>query len=110
MAKGDFLGEFEQLVLLAVLRLGTEGYGVSIRDEIEERSGRKVSLGPVYSTLNRLEDKGYLRSRIGKPEPVRGGRATRHFEVLPEGVEALQQSRAMLERMWEGLELEWETQ
>lgn len=106
MPKGRFLGEFEQIVLLAVARLGPDSYGMTIRREIERRSGRTVSLAPVYSTLDRLERKGYVKSRAGEPTPVRGGRAPRHFEIQPPGVQALRRSRQMIDRMWEGLQFE----
>jgi DNA-binding PadR family transcriptional regulator len=106
MAKGDYLGEFEHVVLLAVARLRGEGYGVSIRKEIERRTGREVSIGAVYATLDRIEDKGLLESRDGDPTPVRGGRSKRHFRMLPAGARALEASRAMLDRMWEGVELD----
>lgn len=104
MAKGKFLGEFEQIVLLAVLRQAGEGYGMSIRREIERLTGRGVSIGAIYSTLERLERKGFLSSREGDATPVRGGRARRHFELHPRGHHALLASREMLERMWEGVE------
>ncbi len=100
-----YLGSFEHLVLLAVGRLGDEGYGVSIRREIERRTGRSVSTGAVYATLDRLEEKGYVRSWEGEATPRRGGRAKRHFRLEPAGARALRASRRMLERMWEGLEL-----
>lgn len=105
MAKGDFLGEFEQVVLLAVARLGEEGYGVTVRREIEERTGREVSVGAVYATLDRLESKGLLRSWEGEPTPVRGGRARRHFAVEPVGVRALRETRSMMASLWDGVEL-----
>ena len=110
MTKGIFLGEFEQLVLLAVVRLEGEGYGMTIRREIELRSERPVSIGAIYSTLRRLEEKGLVASVAGEPTPVRGGRAPRHFRVLPGGEAALRQSRRMLERMWEGVQFDprWE--
>ena len=103
MGKGQFLGEFEQVVLLAVAQQEGEGYGMTIRREIERRTGRRVSIGPVYSTLRRLGAKGYLVSRVGEATPVRGGRATRYFQIEPQGIEALQASRAMLDQMWEGV-------
>ena len=99
----DYLGEFEQVVLLAVLRLGKGAYGVPIRREIEERTGRQVSVGALYSTLDRLESKGYLHSWFGAATAERGGRSKRHFEVLPAGSEALARSKNMLDRMWRGL-------
>lgn len=106
MGKGEFLGEFEQIVLLAVVRLGGDGYGMTIRREIERRTRRSVTIGPVYSTLRRLESKGYIQSSTGDPTPVRGGRATRHFRACAEGVEALRAARGMLDQMWEGVQLE----
>lgn len=105
MAKGELLGEFEQIVLLAVARLAGRGYGVTVRHEIEERTGREVSVGAVYATLDRLEEKGLLTSWEGEPSPVRGGRAKRHFRILPAGAEALEATRAMMARMWEGVDL-----
>ena len=106
MAKGRFLGEFEQVVLLAVHRLGDDAYGVTVRQEIDERVGRSVSIGAVYATVNRLVEKGYLDSYGTEPEPVRGGRARRHFRVTPAGARALLASREMLGTMWEGVDLE----
>ena len=105
MGKGDFLGEFEQMVLLAVLREDGSGYGMSIRREIEERAGREVSIGAVYATLDRLEQKRLVRSREGEATPVRGGRARKHFAVTPEGASALRTARAMMDRLWDGVEL-----
>lgn len=99
----EYLGEFEQVVLLAVLRLGKGAYGVPIRREIEDRTGRKVSVGALYSTLDRLESKGYLHSWFGESTAQRGGRSKRHFEVLVSGSEALARSKSMLDRMWQGL-------
>jgi DNA-binding PadR family transcriptional regulator len=97
------LGEFEQLVLLALLRLGNDAYGMEVRREIEERTGREVSIGALYTALDRLERKGFVAHRMGEPTPERGGRAKKHFRVLPAGSAALEQTRAALDRMWEGL-------
>ncbi len=108
MSKGDYLGEFEQLVLLALVRLGKEGYGMTVRRELEATSGRSVSIGSVYSTLDRLETKGYLSSEHGNPEPVRGGRARRTFRVKPEGLVALAHSRELLSKMWDGVAIDGE--
>jgi DNA-binding PadR family transcriptional regulator len=98
------LGEFEQIVLLAVLRLGDEAYGVPIRQEIEKRTGRSLTVGALYRTFDRLEDKGYLTSWFSDPTAARGGRAKRYFKVEPPGVRALRESRDALAAMWEGLE------
>ena len=105
MAKGSFLGEFEQVVLLAVAQLEGEGYGVTIRREIEERARREVSVGAVYATLSRLEEKGLLHSWEGQPEARRGGRARRHYRLEPAGARALRASRGMMDRMWDGVDL-----
>lgn len=100
-----FLGEFEQVVLLAVAHLGGEGYGMTVRREIERRTGREVSIGAVYATLDRLERKGFVRSREGDPTPERGGRARRHFALERAGAQALTRTQRMLEQMWADVEL-----
>jgi len=100
----DILGEFEQLVLLALVRLGSDAYGVSIADDIAERTSRRVSLGAVYKTLERLEDKGLAASRIGDPTPERGGRRKKYFRVLAAGQRALTQSLGALRAMTAGLD------
>jgi PadR family transcriptional regulator, regulatory protein PadR len=99
----EYLGEFEQIVLLAVVRLGERAYGVPIRSEIETRTGRPVSVGALYSTLDRLESKGYVHSWFADATPQRGGRSKRYFRLLPEGAEALARSKSMLDRMWQGV-------
>ncbi len=106
MSKGSFLGEFEQVVLLAVLRLDDNAYGVTIRNEIETRTGRDAVMGAVYAALARLEQKGFIRGRVSKPEPVRGGRSRKLFRVTGPGTRALQRSMQMVARMAEGLPLE----
>jgi len=98
------LGEFEQIVLLAVMRLGSMAYAVPIRQEIEERTGRSVSRGAIYITLDRLEKKGYLASRLADATAERGGRSKRYYEVSPVGAAALRESWSALRKMWEGLE------
>ena len=98
------LGEFEQLVLLAILRLQGEAYGVPIVDEIERRTGRTVSRAAVYVTLRRLEQKGLLSSWMSEPTRERGGKARRCVRVEPEAVRLLRESRRALEGMWEGLD------
>jgi DNA-binding PadR family transcriptional regulator len=108
MAKGDHLGEFEQLVLLAILRLDEDAYGMTVRRELEVTAQRKVTLGSVYGTLDRLEKKGLVRSWHTEPDPVRGGHPRRYFEVAPEGQLALRRTQRMMERMWTGVELEGE--
>jgi DNA-binding PadR family transcriptional regulator len=98
------LGEFEVVVLMAVLHLGRGAFGSAIRDEIERRSGRAVSRGSVYITLDRLEEKGLLTSRLGEPSANRGGRPKRLFRVSAAGVAAVRHSVEMLARMHRGLE------
>jgi PadR family transcriptional regulator, regulatory protein PadR len=105
MALREHLGEFEQIVLLAVLRLGENAYGVPVRREIEKRTQRSLTVGALYRTLDRLEDKGYVASWFSDPVPERGGRSKRYFRVEPLGVRALRQSRQELAAMWEGVEL-----
>ncbi len=97
------VGEFEQLVLLAILRLGNDAYGMEVRREIEQRTGRDVSIGAVYTALERLERKGFLRHRMGVPTAERGGRAKKHFRVLPAGMAAAESTRTALQSMWDGL-------
>jgi PadR family transcriptional regulator len=104
MAGREHLGEFEQIVLLAILRLGDDAYGVPIRLDIERRTGRALTVGALYRTLDRLEDKGYVSSAFGDPAPERGGRSKRYFTVRPLGLRTLRASREALTAMWEGLE------
>ncbi len=104
MSTRDYLGEFEQVVLLSLMRLGDDAYGVTIRREIEERTGRSASLGGIYPTLHRLEAKGYVSSYTGEPTATRGGRAKRHFRLDAEGRTALSRSREMLAALWRGYE------
>jgi PadR family transcriptional regulator PadR len=104
MGRREYLGEFEQIVLLAILRLGEEAYGVPIRLEIERRTGRALTVGALYRTLDRLEDKGYVSSAFSDPTPARGGRSKRYFTVRPLGLENLRASHEALSAMWEGLE------
>lgn len=104
MARREHLGEFEQIVLLAILRLGDEAYGVPIRQEIERRTGRAVTVGALYRTLDRLEEKGHVSSAFSDSTPERGGRSKRYFKVQPVGLRTLRASREALTAMWEGLE------
>jgi DNA-binding PadR family transcriptional regulator len=98
------LGEFEQIVLLAVLQLGEEAYAVPVREVIDRRAGRKVARGALYTALERLETKGLLSSRMSDPLPERGGRSRRYFTVTPYGLAALREARAALLELWQGLE------
>jgi len=106
MPRGDFLGEFEQMVLLAVARLDGEAYGMSILDELQDRTGAEAAVGSVYAALDRLERSGYVTSEIGDPTPERGGRAKRFFSLRPEGAEALCRARSALDSLWDGLALD----
>ena len=105
MSRGKYLGEFEQLVLLAVARLDDGPYGMSIRREIEERSGRHVAIGAVYATLERLLDKGYVRAHKGDTSPERDGRARKFFALTASGADVLEEARGLQESMWAGLQL-----
>ena len=98
-----YLGEFEQLVLLALARLGDEAYGVTIRAMLVERTGRRPTFGAIYSTLRRLEAKGLVRSSLGDPEPVRGGRAKKHVALTPRGREALRDAHRAIVQMAQGV-------
>lgn len=97
------LNQTELFVLLALPRLD-EAYGVSIRNEIEERAGRELSITAVYAALDRLEQYGYATSRMSDPLPERGGRARKTFDITRAGVAALEAERDAMSRMWEGLE------
>ena len=103
-----YLGEFELLVLLAVLRLSDDAYGVTIRDELEKETSRELSLGAIYKTLGRLQQKGYVTVRIGEPTPQRGGRRKKLYRLEPLGNRALKQSIADLKRLTRGLGRELE--
>jgi DNA-binding PadR family transcriptional regulator len=99
------LGTLEQLVLLAVARLPDDAYGVTIRQEIEARTGRSLSLGAIYPTLDRLEEKGFVSSFMADPLAVRGGRSRRVYQLEPAGADALLEARRQLSRLWAGLTL-----
>src|SRR3954447_23891631 len=104
MTDVSVLREFEHTVLLAMLRLGDGDYAVPVRDEIARCTGRDVSRGSIYITLDRLETKGYLKSRLADPTPERGGRAKRYYTLRPRAVAALKESRRALVALWRGLE------
>lgn len=99
----DTLGEFEQVILLAIVHLGEGAYGTAIRREIEARGGREVAVGALYTALERLERKGYVTSSMSAPTAQRGGRARRQFAIAPDGAAALTRSRELLAKMWDGL-------
>jgi DNA-binding PadR family transcriptional regulator len=103
MSKGETLGEFEHLILLAIFRLGEDAYGMRVRREIAERTKRDVTIGAVYSTLDRLAGKGLVKSALHDPTPERGGRAKRCFQVTGLGVASLNRARRELGAMREGI-------
>jgi PadR family transcriptional regulator len=107
--KAAVLGDFEQLVLFGVLRLEDDAYGAAIRQEIHTRSGRDVSINAVYTTLDRLESKGLLRSWVGEPTPQRGGRRRKFYALTPAGVAAGRQAYRAFSAMTLGLERRLET-
>lgn len=100
---GKSLGEFEQMILFALVSLGEEAYGASIRREIVARTGREVSAGAVYTVLDRLESSALVRSSIGAPTPERGGRRRKYYVVRPDGARLLQETRGRMQRMEAGL-------
>jgi PadR family transcriptional regulator PadR len=99
------LGEFEQMVLLAVLQAGDNAYGILVHEELERRTRRRAALGAVYMTLDRLEKKGLLSSRQSAPLPERGGRARRCYTVTKPALQLLRESRQALMNLWSGLRL-----
>jgi PadR family transcriptional regulator PadR len=103
MAKREFLGGFELLVLLALIRLGDDAYGVPISDAIEQSSGREVAIGSVYITLDRLAEKGLVSSRLGEPTAERGGRAKTYFRVTAKGLRDVRQAQRTLTTLWTGI-------
>lgn len=105
MSGRDYLGEFEHIIVLALLRLQNRAYGVTVRREIEFRTKREVSIGAVYATLDRLETKGYVTSHRGDPTPERGGRSKRFFRVTAKGMTAVNRTQRVLRSMTEGLDL-----
>lgn len=105
MPKGDYLAEFEIYIMLSILRLKESAYGITVRREIEERAGRNVSIGAVYATLARLEEKGMVEFRVGGPKPVQGGRSRKLVSLTPLGLAALEHSANMLQRMMQGTPL-----
>lgn len=97
------LGDLEQIVMLATLRLEGDGYGVTIQDVIRRATGRDPTIGTIHKTLVRLEAKGMIASRMGEPSPVRGGRAKRFYKVTPAGLKALRASMNAIRRLADGL-------
>jgi DNA-binding PadR family transcriptional regulator len=107
MGGRNYLGEFEHLVLLALLRLDDNAYGITVRKEIEARTGREISIGAVYATLDRLEAKGYVGSSYGGATEERGGRSKRFFRITAEGLSAVNDTQCAIVSMLEGLDFRW---
>ena len=105
MSKPVSLGEFEQVILLAILRLGENAYGVSIKSEIATCTGRMPAPGALYTGLNRLEEKQLVSSSTGDPSPIRGGRAKRYYTVTPKGIRAVTAAQRSFQRLLKGLNL-----
>jgi PadR family transcriptional regulator, regulatory protein PadR len=103
MRRREYLGEFELMVLLAVIRLEEDAYGVPISEELKIATGREASLGSVYAALDRLAEKGYVSSTLADPTPQRGGRAKRYFRATASGRRAVEASRAALTCLWRGV-------
>lgn len=103
MKSRSYLGEFELILLLAVIHLGDEAYGVPISRQLEVNRGRDVSVGSVYAALERLEAKGLVTSSLGDPTPERGGKAKRYFRVTREGLRQVQETRRVLTKLWQVL-------
>lgn len=110
MAERSYLGEFELMILLAVIHLGEDAYGVPISRELEKHRGREVSVGSVYAALERLESKGLITSSLGDPTPERGGKAKRFFRITKVGLRQVHETRRVLAKLWKNLpELKGET-
>jgi len=99
------LGEFEQITLLALIRLKENAYGMTIRQQISERTGREASIGAIYTTLDRLEKKGFVNSKLGDPTPERGGRVKRFYQINTKGLDVLVRSKHTMDAMWKGLQV-----
>jgi PadR family transcriptional regulator, regulatory protein PadR len=95
-----YIGEFEELVLLTIASLGEEAYGVSVKEDIEGRADRNISIGALHSTITRLEEKGFIKSRLGDPTQERGGRAKRFFELTHDGKVALHHMKNLRDELW----------
>ena len=103
MSERGYLGEFELMLLLAVIHLGDDAYGVPISRELEANRGRTVSVGSVYAALERLETKGLVSSSLGDPTPERGGKAKRYFRITKEGLHQVHETRRVLTKLWQTL-------
>ena len=107
--KGTHLGEFQEIVLLTIMVLDEQAYGVSIKQEINEKTNRNISRGALHTALSRLEEKGFIRSKQGEASPERGGHPRRFYNVTSKGIEALQEARALREQLWNKIpKLKWQ--
>ena len=102
----DVLGGFQQIVMLAVIRLGDDAYGAKIQQELERTAGRSVTISTIYVTMDRLKRRGFIETWLADPTPVRGGKAKRYYRVTREGLHALRGSRLELTKMWDGVDIE----
>lgn len=103
MAEHNYLGEFELMILLTIIRIGDEAYGVPLSRELELLRGRRVSVGSVYAALDRLETKGLIASSLGEATPERGGRAKRYFRITEQGLSSVRETRTVLSKLWKSL-------
>jgi DNA-binding PadR family transcriptional regulator len=103
MRKGDYLGNFDLMLLLALMRLGEDAYGVTIARELEEQTGREVVIASVYATLDRLQERGLVTSTLGDATPERGGKAKRYFRITGAGVREVRDARRSLMNLWKSL-------
>src|SRR5438132_9922772 len=103
MTRKDQLGNFELMVMLALIRLGDNAYGVPISEELEKRTGRDVAIGSVYAALERLEDKGFVTSELGEPTAERGGRAKKYFHLTARGLKEVRETQRLMVKLWHGL-------
>jgi DNA-binding PadR family transcriptional regulator len=103
MRKGDYLGNFDLMLLLALLRLGDDAYGVTIAQTLEEQTSREVVVASVYATLDRLEERGLVTSSLGDPTPERGGRAKRYFRITGAGIREVREAQRALINLWKDL-------
>jgi len=100
-----YLGEFEELVLLTIATLGQEAYGVAVKEELQQRANRRISIGALHATISRLEDKGFLTSYLGGATAERGGRRKRYFELTPAAVEALAAMKSLRDELWQSAQI-----
>ena len=103
--KESYLGEFEHIVLLTIMRLNNDAYGVTVRQQVKQLIDRDVSIGALYATIDRLEKKHLITTRSSQPTPERGGRAKRYLTITPQGLDTLKATKKSLDILWHGLKL-----